>query len=88
MTPALLPVPELTLDALGTRVRAVGSGAFAALNEVRRQQGRLTRFRPSPLTRLNEHGELHDPYGGSVALVMYTFGLRLLAVRQMVQARR
>ncbi|THF87759.1 FAD:protein FMN transferase [Deinococcus sp. KSM4-11] len=62
MRPAdLLPVPELTLEALGTQVRATGQGAFAALNEVRRLEAVLSRFRPSPLTRLNEQGELLDP---------------------------
>ncbi|MBB5374573.1 thiamine biosynthesis lipoprotein [Deinococcus metalli] len=71
MTPALLPVPELTLEALGTHVRASGQGAFAALNEVRRLEGLLTRFRPSPLTRLNAHGELLDPPADVVLAVRH-----------------
>ncbi|WP_019587442.1 FAD:protein FMN transferase [Deinococcus apachensis] len=53
--------PDLTIRALGTQVRAWGAGAFEALAEVRRLERLLTRFTPSPLTRLNGAGELRDP---------------------------
>lgn len=56
-----LKLPDLSLHALGTTVRAQGAGAFAALREVRRLEALLTRFRPSPLTTLNARGELRDP---------------------------
>lgn len=55
-------LPDLSLHALGTEVRAQGAGAFAALREVRRLEALLTRFRPSPLTELNARGELRDPH--------------------------
>ncbi|GMA14750.1 FAD:protein FMN transferase [Deinococcus metallilatus] len=58
---ALAEVPDLTLRALGTQVRARGVGAFEALAEVRRLERLLTRFAPSPLTCLNGAGELPDP---------------------------
>ncbi len=62
MTPSSDPIlPDLSLHALGTTVRAQGAGAFAALREVRRLEALLTRFRPSPLTELNARGELRDP---------------------------
>lgn len=53
--------PDLTVQALGTQVRARGAGAFAALREVSRLESLLTRFHPSPLTQLNEQGTLENP---------------------------
>lgn len=53
--------PDLTIHALGTQVRAAGAGAFAALREVSRLENLLTRFSPSPLTRLNDAGKLDQP---------------------------
>lgn len=52
---------ELTLNTMGTQVTARGNGAFAALAEVQRLETILTRFRASPLTRLNEAGRLEHP---------------------------
>lgn len=49
------------MHALGTEVVAVGDGADAALAEVLRLEAILTRFRPSPLTRLNRDGVLENP---------------------------
>lgn len=53
--------PELTIRALGTQVRASGHGALAALREIMRLEGLLTRFRPSPLTELNRAARLVAP---------------------------
>lgn len=53
--------PELTMHVLGTQVRASGQGALAALREVLRLEGMLTRFRPSPLTELNRTSRLIAP---------------------------
>ena len=51
----------LRFSALGTEVTISGEGEAAAADEVTRLGGLLTRFRPSSLTALNRHGELHGP---------------------------
>jgi len=51
----------ITLKALGGEVSVEGRGEQAAAHEVMRLERLLTRFCPSPLTRLNEEGELHRP---------------------------
>lgn len=56
----LTEVPDLRFRALGTEVRVAGAGATEAAAELQRLEAILTRFRASPLTRLNELGEL-DP---------------------------
>lgn len=61
----------LTLAALGTQVSAQGEGAFEALAEVQRLEGLLTRFRPSPLTRLNAAGHLDAPPAELVGAVRH-----------------
>lgn len=53
--------PERSFHALGTEVRVLGRGAAAVEREMRRLESLLTRFRPSPLTALNERGEAVDP---------------------------
>lgn len=47
--------------ALGTELRIDGLGAAQALAEVQRLEAVLSRFKPSPLTTLNEQGELQMP---------------------------
>ncbi len=47
--------------AMGSEVNISGRGAEAAWAEILRLEALLTRFRPSPLTRLNAHGFLDDP---------------------------
>lgn len=49
------------MRALGTEVHLEGRGAEHVAAEVRRLEGILTRFRPSPLTELNRAGHLVDP---------------------------
>ncbi|PYE54615.1 FAD:protein FMN transferase [Deinococcus yavapaiensis] len=51
----------LRARALGTDVEIKGEGATEALREVRRLEDILTRFRESPLTRLNDDGVLPRP---------------------------
>lgn len=51
-------LPQERLHALGTEVLIVGAGAPAAAAELLRLEALLTRFRPSPLTRLNDEGSL------------------------------
>lgn len=52
---------QLEASAMGTTVRIQGQGAGLALAEIRRLEALLTRFGPSPLTRLNQQGFLPDP---------------------------
>lgn len=47
--------------AMGTEVNLQGAGSEAAWEEILRLEALLTRFRPSPLTRLNGQGFLDDP---------------------------
>ncbi len=54
-------LPHRALRALGTEVRIAGVGAEAAAAELERLEALLTRFRPSPLTRLNAAGRLSSP---------------------------
>jgi len=54
-------LPERTFRALGTTLRALGTGGDRVEAEVRRLEAILTRFHPSPLTHLNERGFLVDP---------------------------
>lgn len=75
MTPDL--TDDLTIQALGTQVRARGAGAFAALREVSRLEALLTRFKPSALTRLNEVGELLNPPAELVQAVQHAVNIAL-----------
>lgn len=52
---------EAVAAALGTSVSVSGAGAAAVLAEVARLEAILTRFRDSPLTRLNHSGFLQGP---------------------------
>lgn len=52
---------EHTFAALGTEIRVLGRGGDRVETEMRRLENLLTRFHPSPLTRLNESGVLEDP---------------------------
>jgi len=52
---------EVRLHALGTEIVLRGEHPEAAALELVRFEGLLTRFRPSPVTRLNERGRLDDP---------------------------
>ncbi|HKI57314.1 MAG TPA: FAD:protein FMN transferase [Trueperaceae bacterium] len=51
-------VPRRRLHALGTDVAISGDGADQAAAELLRLEALLTRFAPSPVTRLNDAGEL------------------------------
>lgn len=54
-------LPILVEPALGTEIRVMGHGGLSALEEVRRLEAILTRFRPSPLCQLNSTGFLQSP---------------------------
>ena len=54
-------LPEHAFHALGTEVRVLGLGGDRVETEMRRLEAQLTRFRASPLTRLNAAGALEDP---------------------------
>ena len=51
----------LQLHALGSRIEVQGKGAERAAAEITRYEALLTRFRPSPLTKLNSRGVLYQP---------------------------
>lgn len=54
--------PESVLvRAMGSEVSIWGRGAALAVAEVERLEAILTRFKPSPLTELNQQGYLQDP---------------------------
>lgn len=65
----------LRFSALGTEVTISGGGQYAAAREVTRLEGLLTRFRPSHLTALNRHGELHGPPPELVQAVRHALGV-------------
>lgn len=56
--PAAAALPEKRVRAFGTEVVIGGRGAVTATAELLRLEALLTRFRPSPLTRLNAEGSL------------------------------
>lgn len=56
--PAFDSLPRRQQRALGTEVRVTGVGADRALAELERLEELLTRFHPSPVTRLNALGRL------------------------------
>lgn len=66
------------MRALGTEVTVRGVGADAARADIARLEALLTRFRPSPLTRLNQCGELLRPPRELVAALRHA--LRAAAV--------
>ncbi len=65
----------MRLAALGTDVEVRGDGEEAAAAEVVRLEAILTRFAPSPLTRLNESGRLRDPPRELVAAVRHALAV-------------
>lgn len=70
-----IPGPQRAGHALGTEVWALGQGAERALSEMARLERLLTRFRPSPLTRLNERGELARPPAELVAAMRHALAV-------------
>ncbi len=67
--------PERRFHALGTDVRVLGAGAQRAETEVRRLETLLTRFRPSPVTHLNERGVLESPPAELVAALRHALAV-------------
>lgn len=62
---------DLTFRAMGTEVRLRGAGAWRVALEVDRLEALLTRFRPSPLTALNDAGRLARPPADLVAALRW-----------------
>lgn len=52
---------KLRLATLGTEVSITAPGAYSIAGELFRLAALLTRFQPSPLTRLNQDGRLRNP---------------------------
>ncbi len=65
----------MLLRAMGTEVRIEGRGAEDAAGEILRLEAMLTRFAPSPLTRLNEEGCLRDPPPDLVAALRHALAV-------------
>jgi len=68
-------LPERRFHALGTELCVLGAGGEGVDAEIHRLEALLTRFRPSPLTRLNEHGVLEDPPPELVAALRHALAL-------------
>lgn len=66
---------ECRLHALGTDVVMAGQGADRAAAEMQRLEDLLTRFRPSPLTRLNAEGTLSPAPPELVAVLRHALAI-------------
>ena len=69
------PLPERRFQALGTAVHVLGAGGERTEAAIVRLEAVLTRFRPSPLTRLNERGVLEDPPAELVAALRHALAV-------------
>lgn len=68
-------LPERRFRALGTELRVLGEGGDRTEAEVLRLEALLTRFHPSPLTRLNERGVLEDAPSELVAALRHALAV-------------
>lgn len=68
-------LPERRFQALGTDLRVLGARGDRVEAEVRRLEALLTRFQPSPLTRLNERGLLEHPPAELVAALRHALAV-------------
>ena len=59
--PAARSATQLRVAALGTEVSIVAADPFTVASELQRLAALLTRFQPSPLSRLNQNGRLKNP---------------------------